>query len=134
MDYEDIVREAWIDDNDHMNLAYYVLVFTDALEVLRTEMGLGPALRLTQMHTLYEREVKRGDRLRVVTQVIGVEAHGLHLFQTMFHAGEGYRAASFESVARFDRELPPPLRERLASLIPQVRPDNAGRRIAMPVR
>ncbi len=132
--YEDIVREAWIDHNEHMNLAYYVLVFTDALERLRAELGIAGPARLTQMHTVYQREVKLGDRLRVVTHVLGVEPCRLHLFQAMFHVEEGYRAATYESVAASDAEFPPPLRDRLAALIPAAVPDGAGRRIAMPVR
>ncbi len=129
--HEEVVRAAWIDDNDHMNLAYYVLVFTHALDRLRAELGISGPLRLTQMHTRYEREVTRGDRLRVATQVLGVQPSRLHLFQAMFHAGDGYRAATFESVAACEDDFPAAMRDRLTALVPPAMPEGAGRRIAM---
>lgn len=129
--HDDEVREAWIDYNDHMNVAFYVLVFTNALETMRAALGLGP-LRLAQMHTVYGREVRLGDALRVETQVLGVEAGRLHLFQEMFHAGEGYLAATFEIVAEQDAALPADLRARLAALVPAVPPKDAGRRVGLP--
>jgi acyl-CoA thioester hydrolase len=133
-EHEEIVRAAWIDDNDHMNLAYYVLAFSNALDRLRAVLGLSGAWRLTQMHTRYEREVKRGDPLRVTTQVLGVQPSRLHLFQAMFHARDGYRAATFESVAACNGDFPPAVRDRLAARVAPVMPEGAGRRIAMPVR
>ena len=129
--HEDIVRAAWIDDNDHMNLAYYVLVFTGALDGLRAQLGLPGMLRLTQTHTVYEREVKLGDRLRVTTHVLAADGSRLHLFQQMWHAGENYRAATYETVAEHQGAFPPGLRTRLAALTPSAPPDGAGRRIAM---
>jgi acyl-CoA thioester hydrolase len=129
--HDDEVRPAWIDHNDHMNVAFYVLVFTNALDALRARFGIGP-LRLAQMHTLYGREVRLADQLRVETQVLGVAGGRLHLYQEMFHAREGYRAATFESVAEQDTPFPPDLAGRLAALIPPTPPEGAGRRVGLP--
>ena len=35
------VRKEWIDYNGHMNVAYYVLAFDLALDVLYERMGIG---------------------------------------------------------------------------------------------
>ncbi len=130
-EYEDVVRPAWIDHNGHMNLAYYVLVFAGALDGLRARLGLG-GLRLSEMHTVYAREVNLGDRLVVTTHVLDVRDARLHLFQEMRHAAAGYRAATFESVAEHALPFDGAARVRLAALVAPAPPEGAGRRIAMP--
>ncbi len=129
--YEETVRPEWIDDNDHMNLAYYVLVFTDAAEAFSAQMGLPPGGRVTQMHTAYEREVNRGDRLRVTTHVLGLNGAELHLLHEMVHAGEKYRAATLEMVVTHEQDFPAEARDRLRSMLANPAPPASGRRIGM---
>jgi len=102
--YRAPVDAAWIDYNGHMNVAYYMLMFDRATDVLFDRLGLGAAYRQRTNHTLfvleahitYEREVKEGDMLRIATQLIDADAKRLHLFHTMYHEAEGYRAATNE--------------------------------------
>src|SRR6185312_10752973 len=102
--YRAPVDAAWIDYNGHMNVAYYMLMFDRATDVLFDRLGLGAAYRQRTSHTLfvleahitYEREVKEGDMLRIATQLIDADAKRLHLFHTMYHEAEGYRAATNE--------------------------------------
>jgi len=130
MEYEDEVRAEWIDENDHMNLAYYVLVFTRATEAFAVRLGLAGG-RVTQLHTAYEREVTRGDRLRVVTHVLDISDCELHLLHEMFQADESYRAACLEMVLSHRGELPAEARSQLLAIVARPRPPAAGRRIAM---
>jgi acyl-CoA thioester hydrolase len=130
--HEDTVRQEWIDNNDHMNLAYYVLVFSGATDALGRRLGLSGRLRVAQMHTVYEREVTLGDRLRVATHVLGADASRLHLFHEMFHVRHRYRAATLEIVVEHDPPFLPATRESIAGLIASELPNGAGRRIAMP--
>jgi len=132
--HEDTVRPEWIDNNDHMNLAYYVLVFSHATDALAQRLGLPGRLRVTQMHTVYEREVTLGDRLRVATHLLAADATRLHLFHEMFQAEQGYRAATLEIVVAHQGDFPPEARVRIAGLLAPVWPKGAGRRIAMPPR
>lgn len=131
MDYEDRVRPEWIDNNDHMNLAYYVLVFEGALEAMGERLGLPEALRVTQMHTAYEREVMLDDRLRVETHILAADPSRLHLFQEMFHAEEGYRSATLELVAEHPAPFAPEISVCIAALVSPTPPQGAGRRITM---
>ncbi len=70
---ESVVRPEWIDSNGHMNLAYYVVVFDLATDALYARLNIGDAYReatgfscfTAETHTLYEREVHLGDKLRV---------------------------------------------------------------------
>lgn len=105
--YRAPVEAAWIDYNGHMNVAYYVLMFDRATDVLFDRLGLGAVYRQRTNHTLfvleahvtYEREVKEGDMLRIATQLIDADAKRLHLFHTMHHEAAGYRAATNELLA-----------------------------------
>jgi acyl-CoA thioester hydrolase len=105
--YRASVQAEWIDDNGHMNVAYYVLMFDRATDVLLDRLGLGAAYRqrtnhsiyVLEAHVAYEREVKEGDMLRFATQLIDADAKRLHFFHTMYHAAAGYRAATNELLA-----------------------------------
>lgn len=131
MRHEDRVRPEWIDNNDHMNLAYYVLVFEGAIAAMRAGLGLAGALRLGQMHTVYEREVMLGDALRIETHLIAADRHRLHLFQELFHAEAGYRSATLESVAEHDVPFAAETARQIAALITESPPEGAGRQITM---
>jgi acyl-CoA thioester hydrolase len=147
---EATVLPEWIDSNGHMNLAYYVLVFDAATDRLYDLLGIGNAYReasgnscfTVETHTLYEREVRLGEQLRVGAHILGVDGKRLHYFHEMFHGTQGHRVAAQELLAlhidmRVRRVAPfPP--DRLATIeavllrregIPP--PKGAGRRISL---
>ncbi len=149
--HEATVLPDWIDYNGHMNLAYYVVVFDQATDVLYDRLGIWLPYRETtgnscftvETHTIYEQEVKLGDRVRVHTHLLGADAKRLHYFHEMFHAEEGYRAAVQELMAlhvdlsvRRTAPFPPDrasvIQAALASCAALPVPKEAGRRIAMP--
>ncbi|MFO1189159.1 MAG: thioesterase family protein [Alphaproteobacteria bacterium] len=102
--YRDHVRDEWIDYNGHMNVAFYVLVFDQATDVFLDYIGLDRAYRdrtksttfTAEGHITYDREVMRGDPLRVTTQLLGYDEKRLHHFHTMYHAEKGYIASTCE--------------------------------------
>ncbi len=104
--YRAPVETAWIDYNGHMNVAYYVLMFDRATDVLLGRLGLGAAYRqhtnhsiyVLEAHVTYAREVKAGDMLRFTSQLVDADAKRLHVFHQMYHAA-GYRAATNELLA-----------------------------------
>jgi len=149
--HEDVVRAEWIDANGHMNLAYYIVIFDHATDVAFEALDIGTAYReqtgnssfIVETHTLYEREAKEGERLRVTTRLLGVDAKRVHLFHEMFRANADERVAAHELLAlhidmRTRRTAPfPP--DKHAALAAAVRaqadrplPNGVGRRIAMP--
>jgi acyl-CoA thioester hydrolase len=151
VEYQDVVRPEWIDSNGHMNLAYYVVVFDLATDRLYATLGIGDAYReatgnscfTAETHTIYEREVRVGERLRVHTWLLGSDAKRLHYFHELFHVDSGERSAAQELMAlhidmRIRRVAPFPedRREALAAAVvryaPAELPKGAGRRIAMP--
>ena len=98
------VLPEWIDFNGHMNVAYYVRAFDIALDKVYARVGFDPARMKAanastftgEMHITYQRELKLGDSVRVTTQVLGFDAKRVHLVQCMYHARDGYLAATDE--------------------------------------
>lgn len=145
------VLPEWIDYNGHLNLAYYIVLFDQATDLLFDELDLGLRYRrdtgkgtfVVETHTLYENELLVGARVRVGTQILGSDDKRLHLAHEMFEIGGDKRAAAQELmflhvdlVARRVCPFLPELGERLAAwtaahaALP--RPAWSGRRIAMP--
>jgi len=105
--YRDVVRPEWIDDNRHMNMGYYVVVFDLATDEFMRWIGLDAGHRRAyevttfclEAHVTYHREVREGDPLRFTTQLLAYDAKRLHYIHAMYHATEGYLAATNELVS-----------------------------------
>ncbi len=101
--FEGAVRPEWIDSNDHMNLAYYVVLFDQGTDAIYEAMGLGQAYRATEhgtfaaeTHTIYASELLLGDRVRVTSQIIDLDEKRLHLAHEMHRVADGALAAAQE--------------------------------------
>ncbi len=153
IEHHDQVRPEWIDSNNHMNLAYYVVVFDYATDALYRTLEIGDAYRqasgnscfTAETHTLYEREVHLDDRLLVRTWLLGADTKRIHYLHEMFHAESGDRSAVQELMAlhidmavRRVRPFPSDqyaaLRRAVSEYAPATPPNGAGRRIALPNR
>lgn len=102
--YRDVVRPEWIDHNQHMNMGYYLVVFDFATDEFLSWIGLdGPhragravSTFCLEAHVTYHREVRSADPLRFTTMLLGYDEKRLHYFHAMYHATEGYLAATNE--------------------------------------
>jgi acyl-CoA thioester hydrolase len=149
--YEGEVLPEWIDWNGHLNLAYYVVLFDKATDILFEELGLGLSYRrdtdhgtfVAETHNRYERELLVHETVSVTTQIVASDDKRLHLAHEMFRRKDGLRAATQELmflhvdlIARRVCPFPPALRARVdaaaASHADLPRPDWVGRRVAMP--
>jgi betainyl-CoA thioesterase len=148
--HRETVQAGWVDYNDHLNDAYYVVVFSNATTTLMDHIGLGEAERrrtghslfTLEMHVNYLKEVKGGTEVRIATQVLGHDQKRLHVFHVMFEAGSTEPAATNEQMlVNIDMKGP-----RSAPFLPDVlakieaiarmqeglpRPANAGRSISL---
>ena len=99
-----VVIPEWIDHNGHMNVANYLRAFDTAADALGTRMGLSreykrrtnSATFIGDVHIAYRREVREGDRLRFTGRIVACDAKRVHYWLEMFHADEGYLAATAE--------------------------------------
>ena len=104
-----VVRPEWIDYNGHMNVGYYHVAFDVAADEFFEFLGLTPEFRrehrcttfALEAHLNFLREVKEGDRLRFEARLLEHDAKRIHFYQEMFHATEGYLAASSESLSAY---------------------------------
>lgn len=125
------VLPEWIDYNGHMNVGYYHLVFDIASEPFFEFLGFDQAFRREhaattfglEAHLNFLREVKVGHELRFEARLLDFDAKRVHVYQEMYHAAEGYLAASMESLSahvsqatRRMTAMPGVLQERLAAI------------------
>ena len=102
--HREVVLPEWCDYNGHMNLSYYVLVFDHATDKFWDVLGIGIDYRnrtdfstfTVESHITYDREVLEGDAVRCTTQLLGFDDKRIHYFHRIYHAREGYLAATTE--------------------------------------
>ena len=100
------VRQEWIDYNGHMNVAFYVLAFDLALDVVYQRMGIGEPYREKTNHTTFSleghthwlREMRQDDPMRFTTRLLDWDQKRLHIYMEMFHAEQDYMASTYEMV------------------------------------
>lgn len=145
---EDVVRKDWIDYNGHMNVAYYVLAFDLAIDVLWARLGItDDYIRTTrgstfavEAHVTYQQELKEGEPYVVTMQLLGYDEKRIHHFQRMYHRDRRYLAATAEWMSlhvdlgsRKVTAWPASVLDALATLAQEQEdgalPDEAGKRM-----
>jgi len=144
------VERAWIDYNGHMNMAYYNLVFDQALGHVYDVLGIGAAyvkhrhgsLFTVEIHVHYVRELALGDPIRVQYQLLDWDDKRLHYFGEMYHGTEGYLSATSEQLAlhvdmntRKATPFPDDIKETIGAMMREhaalLRPDRVGHVMAI---
>ncbi|PVE25356.1 thioesterase [Microvirga sp. KLBC 81] len=147
------VEPAWIDYNGHMNMAYYHVLFDRALDEGFSLLGLGPeyveeqkaSFFAAEIHTLYKRELKVRDQVRVTVQLVDYDEKRVHYYMEIRHAAEGWVAASMEGlslhvdmetrkVSPFPDDITANLAVMKAAHARLTRPQALGRIIGIPAR
>lgn len=142
------VLHEWIDINDHMNVAYYLLAFDQAVDALWARFGLDEAYIRThdsstiavESHVTWQREIVERDPYVITTQLLAWDDKRIHQFQRMYHAKQGFLAATcewmnlhFDPAIRRVAPWPEDIRARIADFAEnqgaQPWPDEAGRRM-----
>ena len=151
--HREVVRPEWIDYNGHMNVAYYLLAFDHACDAFLDFVGMDRDFRTrtggttfaVDCHLTYQREVSEGDPLRFASWLLGYDDKRIHHFHQMYHAEEGYLAATCEwlslhvdlgtrRVASLPAEISARLSETLSAHARLERPPEAGRGVALRAR
>ncbi|CAM2170193.1 acyl-CoA thioester hydrolase [Paraburkholderia sacchari] len=90
--YHDVVRTEWVDYNGHLRDAFYMLIFSFAVDALIDEIGLDDSVRKArgrsiytlEAHIHYLQEIKQGARVRVEMRALAHDAKRIHLYLEMF--------------------------------------------------
>lgn len=101
---EDVVRSEWIDVNEHMNVANYVLVFDKAADEFWSRLGLteqyiksgAGTFFNVEFHVTYQRELREGDSYQVTSEILAYDDKRLHHFQRIYHVKEKFLSATAE--------------------------------------
>jgi acyl-CoA thioester hydrolase len=145
------VAQDWVDYNGHLRDAYYLLIFSLAIDSLMDHIGLDEAGRNATGHSLftmechlnYLQEVKAGAAVEVYSQILGHDKKRLHISQTLHLKGLEPALAANEQM-QLNVELANPKSavfapevmanvQRLAAQHAQLpRPKYIGRVIALP--
>jgi acyl-CoA thioester hydrolase len=147
------IDPQWIDYNGHMNMAYYHVLFDRAVDEAFEIVGLGQdylerrnaSFFTAEIHTLYKRELKVTDQVRVTLQLVAFDEKRLHIYEEIRHASEGWVSATCEvlslhvdmetkKVTAFPDDIYANLTVMKASHARLARPAALGRSIGIPRR
>lgn len=147
---ETAIKQEWIDYNGHMNMAYYVLLFDQALTNFLESLDLGlhyvrdsgKSLFALENHVTYQHELKQDDPVCVHFQLLDVDSKFIHYFMRLFHKDTPTVSATMEQIslhvnmdtrmpARFQKEKYEELLKILEDHDKYKKPREMGRSIAI---
>lgn len=151
--HRETVRGEWVDYNGHMNVAYYVLVFDHATDLVLARVGLDERYRLAtnasvfvaEAHITYEEEVRAGETVAVRSRILDFDSRRLILYHEMLREADGVLAASNEVLClhvdlggRRSLPIPDAIAARIAAeagnFAAEPRPTRAGRAVGLSAR
>ncbi len=144
------VLPEWVDYNGHLNMAYYNVLFDNAIDEFFIQAGLGPdyvertdaSFFTVEAHLCYVRELPPDASVYVESRILDIDDKRLHAYQELFHAGEGWLSATSEQMylhvdmaARQTAPWPDAIRAHLDRIKTEhntlPRPERAGRSIGI---
>ena len=81
-----IIKSEWTDYNNHLNMAYYVLIFDLAWEVMLKKFNMGEqsaknsgmSTMVVETNTTYDNEIKEGDEVEILLTYFDHDKKRLH--------------------------------------------------------
>ena len=104
-----IIKKEWTDYNNHMNVAYYVLVFDEAWEVMLQKFKMGEnSAKTTEMSTMvvetyitYNNEVKEGEEVDLFLTYFDHDKKRLHYRLEMIEKSSKKLSATIELLSLY---------------------------------
>ena len=98
------VLPEWIDVNEHMNVAYYVLAFDGAVDSLWEAFGItedyinvsSSSTFAVESHITWQRELAINEPYIISSQLLAYDNKRIHQFMRMYHADKKFLAATAE--------------------------------------
>jgi acyl-CoA thioesterase FadM len=148
--YEGKVQDQWIDEFGHMNMSRYVEACDYATyafwELVNAPNNLeareGAEYAVVEAHLNYMSELRKGDPIRVTTQLLAADSKRFQLFHCLYNAGTEELVASNEimalgfnlktrSLMSFHPHVLARIEDILAKHADLPQPKNAGRAIGL---
>ena len=104
-----IIKKEWTDYNNHMNMAYYVLVFDQVWEIMLEKFKMGEnSAKTTNMSTMvvetfttYNNEVKEGDEVEITLTFFDHDKKRLHYKMEMIEKSSKKLSATIEMLSLY---------------------------------
>ena len=104
-----IIKKEWTDYNQHLNMAYYVLIFDKAWEVILEKFNMGESSAKTtkmstmvvETHTTYNNEIKQNDEAEIVLTFFDHDKKRLHFRLEMYEKKSKTLSATIEMLALY---------------------------------
>ena len=105
---EKVIKE-WTDYNGHLNVAYYVLIFDIAADIMLDNFKMGGMSAkkdkrttfVAEMHTIYNQEVRLGEEVETHLTYLDHDKKRIHYRLSMFHKEKKYLAATNEVLSLY---------------------------------
>tara|TARA_B100000965_G_scaffold204676_1_gene170839 strand:+ start:5504 stop:5971 length:468 start_codon:yes stop_codon:yes gene_type:complete len=106
---DQIIKKEWTDYNQHLNMAYYVLIFDKAWEVILEKFKMGEhSAKTTKMstmvvetHTEYINEVKEGEKVEITVTFFDHDKKRLHFRLEMIEKNTKKISATMEWISLY---------------------------------
>ena len=103
------IKSEWTDYNDHLNMAYYVLIFDKTWEVILEKFKMGEhsakntkmSTMVVETHTTYNNEVRQGDEVEIVLTFFDHDKKRLHFRLEMLEKNTKKLSATMEWVSLY---------------------------------
>ena len=104
-----IIKKEWTDYNNHMNMAYYVLVFDQIWEIILEKFKMGEqsakttnmSTMVVETHTTYNNEVKEGDEVEINLTFLDHDKKRLHYKMEMIEKSSKKLSATLEMLSLY---------------------------------
>ena len=104
-----IIKKEWTDYNNHMNMAYYILVFDQVWELMLEKFKMGEmsakttsmSTMVVETHTTYNSEVKEGDEVEVNLTFFDHDKKRLHYKMEMIEKSSKKLSATTEVLSLY---------------------------------
>ena len=104
-----IIKKEWTDYNNHMNMAYYVLVFDQIWEIILEKFKMGEqsakttnmSTMVVETHTTYNNEVKEGDEVEINLTFLDHDKKRLHFKMEMIEKSSKKLSATLEMLSLY---------------------------------
>ena len=99
------VKPEWIDINNHLNMAYYNVLFDQSIDELYPQVGFGEAYiartgcttYVAEFHVSYLRELHVNDEVYAVFYLVDFDEKRFHSYSELYHK-DGWLAATGEGL------------------------------------
>ena len=104
-----IIKKEWTDYNNHMNMAYYVLVFDQIWEIILEKFKMGEqsakttnmSTMVVETHTTYNNEVKEGEEVEINLTFFDHDKKRLHYKLEMIEKSSKKLSATLEMLSLY---------------------------------